>query len=189
MALSPLEQELAMERNMAAKTGKTLAQWLELLKKSGPEHPAEQLKWLKEKKGLGHFQAALVVKRRQAGGRSEYENGEALIDRLFAGEQKSLRGIYTTLVAAVMKLGADIQIKPCKTYIPFYRKRQFLIVKPGKGMLYVGLPVTPDRSNPEQLPSKGLGMPEKIGMAIALKSRTAVSVTLMNEIRKAYEAN
>lgn len=57
-----------MIRNLEAKTGRTLEDWIAVLHEAGPAsgHKA-RVDWLKTTHGLGHFQAKLVVSRADAG--------------------------------------------------------------------------------------------------------------------------
>src|SRR5581483_10644750 len=45
------------------KTGRTLEQWLELIRKEGPADPRERRAWLKQKHGLGTNTAWWLVER------------------------------------------------------------------------------------------------------------------------------
>ena len=62
MATPAHEKKVAgMRRNLKAKTGRDLDEWVALLRQDGPAEPKAQLAWLKDVHGLGHFQAKLVV--------------------------------------------------------------------------------------------------------------------------------
>jgi len=45
----------------AAKTGRSVAEWVRLVRSEGPADPKQWQTWLKTERGLGHFQARLVV--------------------------------------------------------------------------------------------------------------------------------
>lgn len=51
----------AMERNLLATTGRTLQQWIEIVRAEGLPTAAAQREWLKSVHGVGHFQARLIV--------------------------------------------------------------------------------------------------------------------------------
>lgn len=53
----------AIVANLPDKTGRSLDQWLSLMKKEGPKEEAEQVKWLKAKYGLGGTTAGLIAER------------------------------------------------------------------------------------------------------------------------------
>ena len=49
---------------------------------------------------------------------------------MYGGPKASLRPIHDQLVKLARKLGKDVVITPCKTYVALRRKKQFAIVKP-----------------------------------------------------------
>ena len=189
MAKSPGEMEAAIIDNLNAKTGKSLEEWIAVLKKSGAKTPKDQLAWLKGNHGLGHFQANVVVKRNASGGGSDYDDGDALVDNQFMGDNLPLKEVYEAVASKVMKMGKDIEVKPCKTYIPFYRKTQFMVAKAKKGVLYLGLPQAPDASHVDSEGAKGLGMPEKMLSAIRIGSKADLTRGVFDRIAEAYRDN
>ena len=52
----------AIKKNLKEKTGKTLPEWVSLLKKKGPKDKKDKMAWLKSEQGLGHIQAKIVIK-------------------------------------------------------------------------------------------------------------------------------
>ena len=63
MALSPQQMGEAIIRNLPAKTGKDLNQWIEIVRRSPLNEKKAVIAWLKETHGLGHFQAQKVYER------------------------------------------------------------------------------------------------------------------------------
>lgn len=55
------KKRAGMIRNLKAKTGRTLEEWVELVVEHGPQTNGERAAWLKSEHALGHFQARLVV--------------------------------------------------------------------------------------------------------------------------------
>ncbi|MEC8927073.1 MAG: DUF4287 domain-containing protein [Candidatus Thermoplasmatota archaeon] len=60
--MKPEEMELAIVRNLADKTGKSLEEWFAILEDSGISEKRDMKKYLKEGRGVGHFQAQTIVK-------------------------------------------------------------------------------------------------------------------------------
>lgn len=60
--MNPDEMEEAIVRNLADKTGKSLEEWCEVLRRSGLTEKRDMKKCLKEDHGVGHFQAQTIVK-------------------------------------------------------------------------------------------------------------------------------
>lgn len=189
MPNSPKEQEIAIINNMQSKTGKTIAGWIDILKNSGLQSSKDQLNWLKTEHKLGHFQANIIVKRAESGGKSDYDDIKSLVDNQFTNENKPLKDIYHEIAAVVVKFGKDIKIKPCKTYIPFYRNNQFLVLKAKKGFLYLGLPLPLDIKHEKLTGVKGLGMPEKINFALPIKSKDELTDDIIDLIKTTYNDN
>lgn len=189
MPKSPKEQEIAIIGNLQSKTGKTLDEWIIILKNNGLQNLKEQLNWLKIEHKLGHFQANIIVKRAESGGKSDYDDTKSLVDNQFTNENEQLKEIYHTIATMVVKFGKDIKIKPCKTYIPFYRNYQFLVLKAKKGFLYLGLPLPLDIKHEKLSGVKGLGMPEKINFAISIKSKDELTDDIIDLIKITYNDN
>ena len=66
MGMSPQEMEAAITKNLAAKTGKSLDEWLGVLHESNLTEKKELKSHLKETHGVGHFQAQTIVSRFRA---------------------------------------------------------------------------------------------------------------------------
>jgi Domain of unknown function (DUF5655)/Domain of unknown function (DUF4287) len=120
-----------MIRNLEAQSGKSLAQWKQVVAGLGLKKHGEIVKALKAGHGLGHGYANLVahhaigtVDATGAGG------GDALVDALYAGERAALRPIHEAIVDAVKGFGADVEIAPKKTCVSLRRSKQFALVQP-----------------------------------------------------------
>ncbi len=60
--MKPEEMEAAIIRNLADKTGRAIEEWFAVLKDSGLLEKRDMKKHLKEKHGVGYFQAQTIVK-------------------------------------------------------------------------------------------------------------------------------
>jgi hypothetical protein len=117
---------------LPAKTGRTLEQWAELVRKSGLAAPQERREY-----GHGTNTAWWIV---------EYADGSTLtwdadpeaylqaaggyVDGMFARGKEWQRPIFETVVAHARALGPDVKVCPCKTIVPLYRTRVFAELKP-----------------------------------------------------------
>ena len=81
MALGPKEMGEAILRNLEEKTGKTLEQWISIVKKSKLSDKKSVMDFLKNTHGVGHFQAQKIVERLE--GKDAYENTDDFIPALF----------------------------------------------------------------------------------------------------------
>jgi predicted transport protein len=91
----------------------------------------ECVKRLKQEHGLGTNTACIIAMEAcERDSSAIYENSEALVDAMYAGARAGLRPIYEALAKAVKKLGKDVELTPCMTYVGVRRKRQFALIKP-----------------------------------------------------------
>lgn len=112
------------------RTGKTLEEWIKLVKKTGPPTEKERRVWLKEEQGLTTNYAWWVAERAEGRGAAEDYNPEAYVEAMFAGSKAGLRPIYDRLLQLGLKIGKDVKACPCQTIVPFYRKHVFAQIKP-----------------------------------------------------------
>src|SRR4051795_4989444 len=118
MPKSPGEMVAAVKANMPAKTGKTFEQWVAIAKTGGFARARECYAWLKQKHGVPHLSAQIIADSVTGGGRYEaYDNPDALVDAMYSGDKAGLRPIYDELIKIARKLGKDVQLTPCKTYV------------------------------------------------------------------------
>src|SRR5262245_62111099 len=122
--------------DLPAKTGRSLDQWIGLVRKEGPATEEARRDWLKSRHKLG-TNAAWWIAERAAGKNVGEEDPEVYlstavgyVDAMYAAKREALRPIQDTLIAAAQKLGKDVRICPCKTMVPLYRKHVFAEIKP-----------------------------------------------------------
>lgn len=130
MPMSPQAMAEAVIRNLPAKTGKTLAQWVELVKREGPADRKARVAWLKEVHKLGHVQASVVVEEAERPAGYVPPTPEALVDAQYSGPKAALRPIYEALLEAVAALGPEAVVDPRQTYVTLRRRRQFAVIQP-----------------------------------------------------------
>lgn len=119
-----------MIRNLEEQSGKTMAQWVTLVKGMGAKKHGEIVKALKETHGLGHGYANLVAHSAAGLVGEGAPPGEDLVEALYAGEKAGLRPIYERLIDEVRKFGSDVEVSPKKTYVSLRRSKQFALIQP-----------------------------------------------------------
>lgn len=119
------------------KTGRSLDQWLDLVKKKGPKGEKERREWLKSEHGLGTNTAWWLAERAEnkpgsddGSPESYLAQAEVYVAEMFAGKKEPLRPIYDALLKLGRSMGKDVKFCPCKTIVPFYRNHVFAQVKP-----------------------------------------------------------
>ncbi len=187
MALGPKQMEEAIFRNLEKNSGKTLDEWLVLLDKSNIKGIKEQNVWLK-KQGLGSVQAMFIVNKFNHI-ESIYEDSDKLVDDLFAkfAEQKKL---YNQLLNKLKTLVKDISIRHCKTYVPLYKKNQFLTIKPSKNGLVLGFPFREKPKSQRLKPAdNNTGGSERINFMTIINSNREIDNELLSLIKSVYAEN
>ena len=127
MPKSPEEMAAAMIANMKDKTGKTLEQWLKIVKQSGAGKHGEIVKLLKSEHEMTHGFANLVAHKAL-----KSDAGSATTDLVaaqYAGAKADLKPVYDALIKAAESCG-DVEIAPKKAYVSLRRSKQFAIIQP-----------------------------------------------------------
>lgn len=127
-----------MIENLKKNTGKSIEDWIAIVKKTKLEKHGEIVKYLKETHDFGHGYANLVsMMAREPGVLSNPD--DSLVDAQYQGKE-SLRPIYEAIVKHVKTLGKDVEIAPKKTSVSLRRKRQFALIQPStKARVDLGL--------------------------------------------------
>ena len=141
--MSTVEQAVQTQlTNIQKKTGKSLVELADIIRKSGLTKHGEIREMLKNKHGLGHGDAnTLVHAILQSDGTraAEGKTIEELLGEIYSGAKAPLRPIHDAVMHEVDKLG-DFEIAPKKGYLSLRRKKQFAMLGPGgKGRVELGL--------------------------------------------------
>ena len=185
MPKTPEEMEAAMVANMKEKTGKTLPQWLKIAKAAGRTKHGEIVKHLKGEHGLTHGFANLVAHHRLRSA-SGSTSGDQLVDAQYAGKKEGLKPIYDALIAAVERLGGDVEVSPKKAYVSLRRSKQFAIVQPSTatrvdvGVNLKGEPTT------DRLEASG-SFNAMVSHRVRVTSRKEVDAELKRWLQEAYQ--
>ena len=123
-------------QEMPQKTGRSLDEWLALIRKSGPPTEKERIAWLKSEHKLGTNSAAWIAGRLE-GKNTEEDSPEAYlkqaeewVEAQYAGPRAALRPLYEQLLKLGFSINKDVKACPCKTMVPFYRQHVFGQIKP-----------------------------------------------------------
>ncbi len=128
-----------MVDNLQKNTGKSLGQWIEIVKKEDLEKHGQIIKFLKEKHSFTHGFANLVAHKAMGSDAGSAENKNDLISQQYLGKEH-LKTIYDTLILEIEKFGDDIEIAPKNAYVSLRRKKQFALLQPAtKTRFEIGL--------------------------------------------------
>ena len=118
------------------KTGRSLEEWLALVKKEGPKDEKSRRDWLKSKHKLGTNSAWWIAERAEGKGLEDNDPEAYLqaavqyVEVQYAGPKEKLRPVYDELLALGLSQGPDAKACPCKTIVPLYRNHVFVQIKP-----------------------------------------------------------
>src|SRR5208282_4983671 len=101
MAKSPEEMKAAMIAGLRDKTGKSLEEWLKILRASKRSKHKEFMELLKNEHGLTHGFANMIALQALQSDSHTAGDTDALVDAQYAGAKAALRPIYEALLAAV----------------------------------------------------------------------------------------
>src|SRR5882672_8569532 len=118
------------------KTGRSMEEWLALVKQEGPKDEKSRREWLKIKHKLGTNSASWIAERAEGKG-WEGDTPEAYlkaavryVEEQYAGPKEKLRAIYEEILRIGKSQGDDVKACPCKTVVPLYRRHVFAQIKP-----------------------------------------------------------
>lgn len=175
-------------RNLEEKTGRPLAHWVALARKSGFAKHGEIVKHLKADHGFTHGYANLVAhKALESDAGSKQEAGDDLVAAAYSGAKAGLRPIHDALAAAVAKFGNDVEFAPKKGYVSLRRSKQFGLIQPSTATrVDVGIQLkgTPPAGRLEASGSFNAMVSHRVRVA----SLAEVDAELIGWLRRAYDA-
>jgi len=118
------------------KTGRSVEEWVALVKKEGPKDEKSRREWLKTKHKFGTKGAWWIAEHAEGKGGEEdtpevyLKAAVRYVEEQYAGPKEKLRPIFDELLTLGKSLGDDVKACPCKTIVPFYREHVFAQIKP-----------------------------------------------------------
>jgi hypothetical protein len=177
------------------KTGRSLEEWLALVKKEGPKDEKARREWLKTKHKLGTNSAWWIAER--ADGKGEDDSPEAYlksaakyVEEQYAGPKEKLRPIFDQLLKLTRALGDDVKVCPCKTIVPLYREHVFAQIKPTtNSRVDFGFALTHYNGKlPKRLiDTGGLAKKDRITHRIELTSASQIDGEVKKWLKTAYD--
>ena len=186
---SPREMGEAIVRNLPQRTGRSLAEWVKVVRATGITDWSEAKNWLKENHGLSTMYAYMVAGAAIETGGPDYGDEEGLLSAMYSGAREKLRPIHDKVHAVAMKLGPDVEMVVCKTYISFRAKTQFAVVKPTTQTLVdIAVALPPDTPYTARLiPAANLGGGERNRHRFRVGSVKEVDSEVKAALKAAYE--
>jgi hypothetical protein len=181
-------------RELPQKTGRSLDQWLALIRESGPPTEKERREWLKKEHNLGTNYAAWFAGRLE-GKNMEEDSPEAYlktaaewVEEQYSGPRAALRPLYDQLLQLGLALGKDVKACPCKTMVPFYRNHVFAQIKPSTNTrIDLGFAIGNMKTPKRLIDTGGYEKKDRITRRIEIKSKADIDDEVKRWLKNAYE--
>jgi hypothetical protein len=118
--------------NIQKKTGKSLDELAAIVKKSRLTKHGQIRDMLKEKLGLGHGDANMLVHhvlKSDGTSAAEGKSMDDVLDEIYSGPKAGFRPIHEKLMKEIDKFG-EFEIAPKKGYVSLRRRKQFAMIGP-----------------------------------------------------------
>jgi hypothetical protein len=180
--------------DLPEKTGKSLEEWLELIRKSGPATEKERREWLKKEHRLGTNSAWWLAERAEGKGMEDGDPeaylraAETYVEDMFAGPKAGLRPIYDELLRLGLKQGKDVKACPCKTIVPLYRQHVFAQIKPTtRTRIDMGFALKDTPATGRLIDTGGLAKGDRITHRIPITSLAEIDDEVKHWLKAAYD--
>jgi hypothetical protein len=174
--------------NLKERTGRTIEEWVRMVKKSGPPTEKERIAWLKSAHGITTNYAGWIAKRADGGGSAASYDPDSMVEEMFAGKKAGLRPIYDQMLELAFELGKDVRVSPCKTMVPFYRKHVFAQVKPATNTrVDLGFAFKDMKPAGKLLSTGGFEKGDRISHRIPVGSVEEIDKEVRKWLKQAYE--
>ena len=189
MPKSPKEMGEAIARNLPLKTGRTFEEWVQIAHAADLATRQERIEWLKTTHRLGTVTAMFIAAEAEGRGLGrEYADEKALLEAMYSGEKAALYPVYEELARTARRLGKDVDLTVCKTYVGIRRGRQFAMIKPStRSRLDLGLAL-PGRTPAGRLAKAGAIGNDRMTHRIGVSSKADIDAEVKDWLRQAYEA-
>jgi len=175
-------------------TGKSLDQWIALVKKSGPPTEKERRDWLKTKHKLGTNAASWIAERADGKNTEDddpvayLEAAESYVVQMFSGSKAALRPIYDELLQLGLKQGKDAKACPCQTIVPLYRNHVFAQINPAtRTRIDFGFALQGAKPTGRLIDTGGYAKKDRITHRIPITSAAEIDDEVRRWLKTAYD--
>lgn len=174
------------------KSGRSLDEWLALVKKQAPKDEVGRREWLKKEHGLGTNTAWWLAERSL--GRGEDDDPEkylasaiVYVEDMYAGKKAALRPLHDALIALGRSIGKDVKVCPCKTMVPLYRNHVIAQIKPTtQTRIDLGFALGDTKASGRLIDTGGFAKKDRITHRIPITSLADVDAEVKKWLRVAY---
>jgi|ERR1044072_3141696 hypothetical protein len=175
------------------KTGRSLEEWLSLIRKTGPKDETARRNWLKTEHGMGTNTAGWLAERADKVSDVEdpdkyLEAAESYVEQMFFGSKAGLRTIYDKILKVGLKVGKDVKACPCQTIVPFYRNHVFAQIKPTTTKrVDIGFALGDMKAKGRLIDTGGFAKKDRITHRIPLESISDIDDEVKHWLKVAYD--
>jgi hypothetical protein len=180
--------------SLAEKTGRSLDEWLRLIKDEGPPTEKERRDWLKTHYKLGTNSAWWLAERAEGKGMEDCDPeaylkaAEGYVEAMFAGSKAGLRPIYDELLKLGLRQGKDVKACPCKTIVPLYRNHVFAQIKPAtRTRIDFGFALKDTKATGRLVSTGGFEKGDRISHRIPISAVAEIDDEVKRWLKKAYD--
>jgi hypothetical protein len=176
------------------KTGRSLDEWLALVKREGPPTEQERREWLKTKYKLGTNSAWWIAERSVGKGDEEdtpeayLQTAEKYVEEMFSGAKAALRPLYDELLKFCLHFAPDVKACPGKTIVPLYRNHVIAQIKPStQTRIDFGLALGELKGAGRLIETGGFAKKDRITHRIEIKALKDIDQEVERWFKVAYE--
>ena len=180
--------------DLPARTGRSLDEWIALVKKSGSASEKERREWLKKEHKLGTNSAICIAERAEGKGAEEdspeayLQAAEQWVEAQYSGPRAPLRPLYDELLKTALALGG--KASPGKTGVSLYRNHVFASLKAATNTrIDVGLALGNMKTPKRLIDTGGFEKKDRITRRIEVKSKADIDDELKKWLKKAWEGD
>ncbi len=188
MPKSPIEMKAAMIAGLPEKTGKSLEQWLKIVRASKLAKHKEIVTLLKVEHEVTHGFANMIALQFLESDSQTATDTSALIDAQYSGAKLELRPVYEAILAAVQKLGTDVEVAPKKQYVSLRRNKQFAIVQPSTSTR-IDIGINLKGAEPTSRLEAAGSFNAMVSHRVRIGKASEVNKELIGWLKQAYEAS
>ena len=179
---------------MPEKTGRSLEEWIALVKKQGQKTTKERRAWLTKEHKLGTNHASWLVdyvegtNKELADADLYFASAEKYVDEMYSGGKAHLRPLHDALYKLCKSIAKDVRCCPCQTIVPFYRNHVIAQIKPtNRTRIDFGLALGPTKASGRLSDTGGYAKKDRISHRFEINSLSEIDMEVKRWLQKAYE--
>lgn len=181
---TPEEQAAGMIARLPEQTGRTLDEWLAIVRASGLAAHGKVVRMLKEDHAVTHGYANLIAHKALRSDAASVGSGDELVAAQYTGAKAAMRPVYDAVIRQVRSFGDDVEIAPKKAYVSLRRSKQFALLQPMASRLDLGINLRGEPAGGRLEASSGNTM---VSHRVRVASLEEVDAEVIGWLRRAYE--